>query len=271
MAVDIHSKYFIRKANGGLSPCIPGNDAYGLRPFNGSTLPNCVGLVTGEFNRRIFGEGEDAQCKYLGNRNAKEFGIFAEQQGLKTGQDPAEGACMVWGGSGDGHVAIVDKVIDKDTVQTVESGWSYRTTPIVRELTRKRGSGNWGQSYAFLMFIYAPNTPDPPKPEPPVVTYYIVKRGDNLTKIAKEYNTTVSQLVAWNGIINPNLIFVGQKLIVSKSEPGPQPVVEYYTVQRGDNLSKIAKKFGTTVAQLVRWNHIVNPNIIITGQVLRVK
>lgn len=268
MAVDIRSKYFIRKANGGLSPCIPGNDAYGLRPFNGSTLPNCVGLVTGEFNRRIFGEGEDAQCKYLGNRNAKEFGIFAEQQGLKTGQDPAEGACMVWGGSGDGHVAIVDKVIDKDTVQTVESGWSYRTTPIVRELIRKRGSGNWGQSYAFLMFIYAPNTPDPPAP---VVTYYTVKRGDNLTKIAKEYNTTVSQLVAWNGIINPNLIFVGQKLIVAKSEPGPQPVVEYYTVQRGDTLSKIAKKFGTTVAQLVRWNHIVNPNIIITGQVLRVK
>lgn len=271
MAVDIRSKYFIRKANGGLSPCIPGNDAYGLRPFNGSTLPNCVGLVTGEFNRRIFGEGEDAQCKYLGNRNAKEFGIFAEQQGLKTGQDPAEGACMVWGGSGDGHVAIVDKVIDKDTVQTVESGWSYRTTPIVRELIRKRGSGNWGQSYPFLMFIYAPNTPDPPKPEPPVVTYYIVKRGDNLTKIAKEYNTTVSQLVAWNGIINPNLIFVGQRLIVAKSEPGPQPVVKYYTVQRGDNLSKIAKMFGTTVAQLVRWNHIVNPNIIITGQVLRVK
>ena len=113
MAVDIRSKYFIRKANGGLSPCIPGNDAYGLRPFNGSTLPNCVALATGEFNRRIFGEGEDAQCKYLGNRNAKEFGIFAEQQGLKTGQDPAEGACMVWGGSGDGHVAIVDKVIDK--------------------------------------------------------------------------------------------------------------------------------------------------------------
>ena len=268
MAVDIRSKYFIRKANGGLSPCIPGNDAYGLRPFNGSTLPNCVGLVTGEFNRRIFGEGEDAQCKYLGNRNAKEFGIFAEQQGLKTGQDPAEGACMVWGGSGDGHVAIVDKVIDKDTVQTVESGWSYRTTPIVRELIRKRGSGNWGQSYAFLMFIYAPNTPDPPAP---VVTYYTVQRGDNLTKIAKEYNTTVSQLVAWNGIINPNLIFVGQKLIVSKSEPGPQPVVEYYTVKRGDTLTAIAKKFGTTVAQLVRWNHIVNPNIIITGQVLRVK
>lgn len=109
------------------------------------------------------------------------------------------------------------------------------------------------------------------QPEPPVVTYYIVKRGDNLTKIAKEYNTTVSQLVAWNGIINPNLIFVGQRLIVSKSAPGPQPVVEYYTVQRGDNLTKIAKKFGATVAQLVRWNHIVNPNIIITGQVLRVK
>lgn len=44
--------------------------------------------------------------------------------------------------------------------------------------------------------------------------YYIVKKGDNLTKIAKRYGTTVNQLVAWNGIKNPNLIYVGQKLRV---------------------------------------------------------
>ncbi len=44
--------------------------------------------------------------------------------------------------------------------------------------------------------------------------YYTVQKGDTLTKIAKKYDTTVNQLVAWNNIKNPNLIYVGQKLRV---------------------------------------------------------
>ena len=44
--------------------------------------------------------------------------------------------------------------------------------------------------------------------------YYTVQKNDNLTKIAKEYGTTVNQLVAWNNIANPNLIYAGQKLRV---------------------------------------------------------
>lgn len=44
--------------------------------------------------------------------------------------------------------------------------------------------------------------------------YYVVQKGENLTKIAKKYGTTVNQLVAWNNIANPNLIYAGQKLRV---------------------------------------------------------
>ena len=46
------------------------------------------------------------------------------------------------------------------------------------------------------------------------VEYYIVQSGDNLTKIANKYGTTVNQLVAWNNIANANLIYPGQKLRV---------------------------------------------------------
>lgn len=42
--------------------------------------------------------------------------------------------------------------------------------------------------------------------------YYIVKKGDNLTKIAKKYNTSVAKLVALNKIKNQNFIKIGQKL-----------------------------------------------------------
>ena len=45
----------------------------------------------------------------------------------------------------------------------------------------------------------------------------------------------------------------------------------YYTVKKGDTLSAIAKKYGTTVNQLVSWNNIKNPNLIYVGQKLRVK
>lgn len=45
--------------------------------------------------------------------------------------------------------------------------------------------------------------------------YYLVKKGDNLSKIAKENNTTVEKLVKINNIKNPNLIYVGQKIRIS--------------------------------------------------------
>lgn len=265
MEYDIHSPYYIRKVNGGYSPCIPGNNAYGLRPFEGSVLPNCVGYATGRFNEKL-GLGE---CKYLGNRNAVDFANWPSLQGLNWGMTPRVGACMVWG-HGEGHVAIVEEVISDTEVITSESGWSYRTGPIVREIRRKKGdNGKWGYSYDFLMFIYPPGSPEPPKPDEPV--YYTVKRGDALYKIAAKFNTTVQQLVIWNNIKNPNLIYPGQVLIVGKTEPKPEPSEEYYTVVRGDNLTKIAKRFDTTVQQLVFWNNIPNANLIYPGQVLRVK
>ena len=45
----------------------------------------------------------------------------------------------------------------------------------------------------------------------------------------------------------------------------------YYTVKKGDTLSKIASKYGTTVSQIVKWNNISNPNLIYVGQKFRVK
>lgn len=59
---------------------------------------------------------------------------------------------------------------------------------------------------------------------------------------------------------------VNKKLGINK-----EPAVEYYTVVKGDNLTKIAKKYGTTVNQLVSWNGIKNKNLIYAGQKLRVR
>ena len=124
----------------------------------------------------------------------------------------------------------------------------------------------------------APAPKPTPAPAPSGGNYYTVVKGDNLTKIAQRYGTTVANLVAWNGIKNPNLIYPGQRLLVKGGsapapapKPAPKPSAQYYTVVRGDNLTKIAKRYGTTVNQLVAWNGIKNPNLIYPGQKLRVK
>lgn len=61
--------------------------------------------------------------------------------------------------------------------------------------------------------------------------------------------------------------------LVDKGVGKPTPVVEprYYVVRWGDNLTKIAKMFGTTVNELVKLNNIADANKIYAGQKLRVK
>ena len=99
---------------------------------------------------------------------------------------------------------------------------------------------------------------------------YTVVKGDNLTKIAKKYGTTVANLVSLNNISDANKIYVGQKIKVSgEATTAANPV--YYTVVKGDNLTKIAKKYGTTVAKLKGLNSLKNPNLIYPGQKIRVK
>ncbi len=139
-----------------------------------------------------------------------------------------------------------------------------------------KASVGWGKfgKLPWIDYSEEPVPPTPPTPTPEEPIYYTVKRGDALYKIANKYDTTIAKLVEWNNIKNPNLIYVGQKLIVGYKNPEPtppEPEKVYYTVKKGDNLTRIAEKYGTTVSQIVAWNNIANPNIIYVGQVLRVK
>lgn len=116
---------------------------------------------------------------------------------------------------------------------------------------------------------------------PPRVTAYIVEPGDTLGAIASRLGTSVSALATTNGIADPNLITVGQRLIVPSGASTPTPPVTStaptspaatsggaYTVEPGDSLLGIALRHGTTVDRLIAANGISNPNLIRIGQKL---
>lgn len=146
------NKYYITKSKGGYSGAIQGKPT----DPDCNVLSNCVGYAYGRFNE-IGGYG---YCKYLAPVNAENFIQYAG--GLKVGQTPNLGACMVWkkgatlsNSDGAGHVAIVEKIISSTQIVTSESGWN---SSAFWTKTRNKGNGNWGagSGYTFLGFIYNP-------------------------------------------------------------------------------------------------------------------
>ena len=115
-------------------------------------------------------------------------------------------------------------------------------------------------------------TPVAPPVEPSEGEIHVVRAGDTLLNIALRYGTTIQVLMELNGLQNANFIWVGQRMLVrgsvGQTEPAPSPGIGRYTVQRGDTLASIARRFGTTVAHLAALNSIVNPERIYVGQSL---
>lgn len=117
---------------------------------------------------------------------------------------------------------------------------------------------------------------------------HVVQPGENLYRIALRYGVTVQAVAQANNITNPNLIYVGQSLTIPGGTTGgssgpsqppptttpptttPPPATGTYTVAAGDNLSRIAQRFSTTVQAIAQANNITNVNLIFVGQVLNV-
>jgi len=118
--------------------------------------------------------------------------------------------------------------------------------------------------------------------------YYRVKKGDNLSTIARRNRISLSQLKSWNGLRSNN-IGVGKQLIVGKkavtppltenseqlaqnitgsSAGGIETVNQYYRVRKGDTLGKIAQRNGVHVSQLQSWNGLRSTTIDIGDQLI---
>ncbi len=123
-------------------------------------------------------------------------------------------------------------------------------------------------------------------------TIYIVQRGDTLASIARRYGTSIAAVAQANNLVNPNLIFPNQQLIIPDGNASPPPPSNpnplpqqptpvppsappatggiIYIVQRGDTLMRIGVRFGVSTAVLIQANNISNPNFIYVGQRLTI-
>lgn len=95
-----------------------------------------------------------------------------------------------------------------------------------------------------------------------------VAYGDTLTSIANLFGTTVNDIVRINAIANPNRIYPGQRLYLRVNVGVPVACCDTYIVRRGDTLTSIAYRFGTTVDRLVAINEIPDEDLITIGQAL---
>ncbi len=119
------------------------------------------------------------------------------------------------------------------------------------------------------------------------LVYYRVRKGDNLSKIAKRNGVTVAQLKSWNKL-KSTLLPIGKQLIVGKNaspatadskvqfaevredsiQSVSREVNQYYRVKKGDTLGAIAKRNGVTVSELKSWNGLRSSRISVGEQLI---
>lgn len=98
---------------------------------------------------------------------------------------------------------------------------------------------------------------------------YIVKKGDSLYSIANKYNTTVDELKRINNLTS-NILSIGQVLKLPSDKANNVEKEENtisYTVQKGDSLYSIARKYDTTIDRIKDLNNLTT-NLLSIGQVL---
>lgn len=130
--------------------------------------------------------------------------------------------------------------------------------------------------------------------------FHKVRKGESLSEISNRYGITMTELKKWNHLrsskaplgrklkiytieeavasnnkrmVKPDTVSVKEPTTTAIASNSPKmykeekvvsykDVVKYHKVKRGDNLGEISDKYGVTVAEVKKWNHIKGSNIV---------
>lgn len=109
-------------------------------------------------------------------------------------------------------------------------------------------------------------TPAPQQPEPTPAagtSTYTVQPGDTLYALAARFGTTVNELAALNNLSPDAMLLAGQVLTIPANAANPPNV---HIVQAGENLYRIALRYGITWQELAQLNGITDPTTLRVGQ-----
>jgi len=106
-------------------------------------------------------------------------------------------------------------------------------------------------------------------------TSHTVRRGESIYRIARRYRYSVKQLARWNGLKYPYKLKSGRRLRVaplskSRRRSSNRKSKNSHIIRRGENIYKIARRYGYSVKQLAKWNGLKYPYRLKAGRRLRV-
>lgn len=99
---------------------------------------------------------------------------------------------------------------------------------------------------------------------------HVIKAGESLSQLAKQYGTTVGDIMRLNKMSTDSKLFVGEEVKIPAAGETivAAAAAKTHVVEKGETLYQLSKKFNVSVNDLRDWNNIVGNNIQI-GQTLR--
>ena len=101
---------------------------------------------------------------------------------------------------------------------------------------------------------------------------HIVQVGDTITSISKFYSIKKELIIKMNNLKDENYIYIGQNLKISDKKQVPEKINEYqgkyHLVQKGENLTQIASKYGLELKYLKTINNVKDQDSIEVGSKL---
>jgi LysM repeat protein len=155
-------------------------------------------------------------------------------------------------------------------VTKIRDAWRIRRNPA----RRRRAAGLVaGAAMSLCMLLGGPAAAQ-------AESIHVIRAGDSLAAIARQYEIDPDLLATYNDISDPNLIVIGQQIAIppqTSSLDLAVPVTDsplpgakgYHTVTAGESLTQIGRRYDIALSDLLRLNGLANPNTIWVGQKLR--